>query len=54
MKYILYFEPVDIEAENTEEAIRIFNYARIQPDILKILANPHSFDSKELTNKATV
>ena len=48
MKYILYFEPVDIEAENTEEAIRIFEYARIQPDVLKILANPHGFDSKEI------
>ncbi len=53
MKYILYFEPVDIEAEDTEEAIRIFEYARIQPDVLKVLANPHSFDSKELV-KATV
>ena len=54
MKYILYFEPVDIDAESTAEAIRIFEYARIQPDVLKILANPHNFDSKELANKATV
>jgi len=48
MKYILYFEPVDIDAEDVEEAIRIFEFARIQPDILKVLANPHSFDSKEV------
>ncbi len=51
MKYIIYFEPMDIEAESTEDAIRYYNYIRVLPDIIKVIPAKFTFDNARIRPK---
>ena len=44
-KFRVYFEPIDIEAESTEEVQQIYRFARLQPDIIRcVIAENNVWD----------
>jgi len=46
-RYVIYFEPVDIDAANKTEAERILHFYRILPTISKIVPAKYIFDYEE-------
>lgn len=47
-KYRVYFEPVDIEADNPDEVEKVYKFNRLQPDILRcIVAEDNLWDHVE-------
>ncbi len=46
-RYVIYFEPVDIDAKDTAEAMQILHFYRILPTISKIVPAKLIFDYDE-------
>ena len=47
MRYIIYFEPIDIDANSKEEAVKLLDFYRLQPSVSKILPAKYIFDYNE-------
>ncbi len=44
MKFIIHFEPMEIEAADRDDAIQYYNYLTMKPEVLRVIPAKFSFD----------